>query len=77
MKPRPDLDKIMAQLPEAVLDEINLKMVLFSGLEGIKLNDGSEVLSEKKMRKLFRKTGAEHERLLKKAYKEFGGKDGR
>ena len=77
MKYRLDLDKIMAQLPESVLDDINMKMVVFSGVEASKIGKGSSALSDKKIKKLFSKTSAEHERLLKKAFRELGGKDGR
>ena len=77
MQPRLDLDKIMAQLPESVLDDINMKMVVFSGVEASKIGKGSSALSDKKIKKLFSKTSAEHERLLKKAFRELGGKDGR
>jgi|TARA_B110000967_G_C18628057_1_gene432222 hypothetical protein len=67
----------MAQLPESVLDDINMKMVVFSGVEASKIGKGSSALSDKKIKKLFSKTSAEHERLLKKAFRELGGKDGR
>jgi hypothetical protein len=77
MRPRLDLDKIMAQLPESVLDDINMKMVVFSGVEASKIGKGSSALSDKKIKKLFSKTSTEHERLLKKAFRELGGKDGR
>ena len=77
MKYRLDLDKIMAQLPQSVLDDINMKMVVFSGVEASKIGKGSSALSDKKIKKLFSKTSAEHERLLKKAFRELGGKDGR
>ena len=77
MRPRLDLDKIMAQLPESVLDDINMKMVVFSGVEASKIGKGSSALSDKKIKKLFSKTSAEHERLLKKAFRELGGKDER
>ena len=77
MRPKLDLDKIMAQLPESVLDDINMKMVVFSGVEASKIGKGSSALSDKKIKKLFSKTSAEHERLLKKAFRELGGKDGR
>ena len=77
MKYRLDLDKIMAQLPESVLDDINMKMVVFSGVEASKIGKGSSALSDKKIKKLFSKTSTEHERLLKKAFRELGGKDGR
>jgi len=77
MRPKLDLDKIMAQLPESVLDDINMKMVVFSGVEASKIGKGSSALSDKKIKKLFSKTSTEHERLLKKAFRELGGKDGR
>ena len=77
MRPRLDLDKIMAQLPESVLDDINMKMVVFSGVEASKIGKGSSALSDKKIKKLFSKTSTEHERLLKKAFRELGGRVGR
>ena len=51
MRPRLDLDKIMAQLPESVLDDINMKMVVFSGVEASKIGKGSSALSDKKIKR--------------------------
>ena len=65
MKIPHDADRLMNELPQAILDEIQLEMVIFSGLSLIEM--GPSEPSKKQIKKHMKRSMKEHIKLLRAA----------
>ena len=60
-----DAESLMDELPQDVLDQIQLELLISSGLSIIEMGQSS--LSKKQMKKHMKRTMGEHIRLLREA----------
>ena len=65
MKIPRDVEHLMDELPQAILDEIQLEMVIFSGLSLIEM--GSSEPSKKQIKKHIKRSRRERIKLLRAA----------
>jgi hypothetical protein len=65
MKIPHDAERLMDELPQAILDEIQLELIIFSGLSLIEM--GPSEPSKKQIKKHMKRSMKEHIKLLRAA----------